>query len=226
MDREDNPFINYHGRMRRIARRSVVSRLNPDPIYPSISSEPQIVPNYQLEPEYQVVPNDQPEYHPGPDYSDPLNDPIYAEPMNIAHPPAPANPISPHNSSVGDNFDYPDIQALDQDSDANSNNLEYVLDYNSTLIQALYSDLLYADQNTETDKEKYFLYLTRVRESYLVNSRFGVSYPSGDWVRSILYHFPRTHFWITKTNEILNEGHIENVCSCIFRLRHLVYLNM
>ena len=82
MDRKESPFIEYHGRMSRTARRSIVPemirlRLNPESVYPPPVSMPvpepfHPAPEYNFDPvylsNYLFVPKDDPEskYHPEP----------------------------------------------------------------------------------------------------------------------------------------------------------------
>ena len=122
-----------------------VPMLVPEPYYPApeYNFDPMYLSNYPLAP----VDDPKPEYHPGPEYLDEhLYDPAPsdAEPLNVAYPLVLGSLDSSHHSSMGDNFDYPEIRDLDNDSDANSDDLQYVLNNNSVLTQSLHLDLLYA----------------------------------------------------------------------------------
>ena len=70
MNREGPPFINYHGRMRRVAHRSVVPERNPELVYPPLEPIPVPQPHHPVfeynfdpvySPNYPLAPEDDPE---------------------------------------------------------------------------------------------------------------------------------------------------------------------
>ncbi|KAI9117718.1 hypothetical protein K1719_011884 [Acacia pycnantha] len=120
--------------------------------------------------------------------------------------PEPESPNGSTHSSVGDNFDYPEIQDLENE-EAFFDDYHYILNDNVTIIQLLesYYEVLWT--KPKLCKEQYLMFLSLAKN---YQAGYG-QYSAGDWIRSTLYYFPRTKRWARIINNLLDEGPIVDI---------------
>lgn len=173
-------------------------------------TDPTTPSHYYSEPE--------PSYHPATEDSEPDSPNLNLNDLEIEDQ---ADPGSPTHSSVDDNFDYPDIQLL-EDEVAEPEDFYYVLNDNDTLVILLENFLIEATNLTSTTQGKYLVFLTLI-SNYQANNR---GHSPADWVRTTLYFFPYTRFWARISNELLDDGPILSVSIHLRYLKSLVRLYM